>query len=247
MVYYFNETTENVYQVDDNLTEQQILELQAMSLTSEVQFLKILDIKDFNYFIFENDMDRLQDEEVEFLWENYLTLIMDSWDEEFLFTNLDEMKDKFNNTEEKKLYLKKIVFFVMYIFPYEILKNTILNIDKYNLYKDEIFDMEDISKTKLFEVFSDDNENIHTLKDVLLNEINKKIDKLENWYDKMDEITSESKKDLLKDSVDILYERIQEQKKFLKLYQSLIMNTPLDNLINLIRTYIKNDYYNIVG
>ena len=100
--------------------------------SNELQNIYNLDIKNFSSVIFEEDLNRLNDAEFEYFWQKFFIPWLEKIDEEYLDINLEYFKFQLGSTLEKRYLIKKIVNFIMYVFPYLILKKICQHYDASN-------------------------------------------------------------------------------------------------------------------
>lgn len=242
MIYYYN---------DDEIIKVRIREPEddsKFTMTSEIEYLMNLDIKNFNYYVFESDIEKLSHEEFEYWYREYFLDWINNLNDTFLDVDIETLGRNFKNPDEKRFFLKKIVFFVMHIFPYEILKNVVQNINNHpELIPEEmgLTDLNDLYENDLYNIFDIDNPNIGKLKETIGVLLQGRIVKLTNWINILDDFSTVSKKDTLEDSVKLLGSHIDKQNMYNNMYIDIIEDTPLDKVTALFNTYIQMDYLNI--
>jgi hypothetical protein len=240
MVFYYN---------DDEIIQVQIHEPSENSrfiMTSEIEYLMDMDIKNFNYYVFESDIEKLSNEEFEYWYQEYFYDWINNLNESFLDVDINELEKNFKTPEEKRLFLKKVVFFVMHIFPYEIIKGLVQDIKSYpDLIPDSTIDPEDIYETDFYNIFDIDNPNIVNLKTSISKLLRARITKLNNWIGILDDFSSVSKKDTLEDSVKLLETHINKQNMYNNMYIDIIEDTPIEHITNIINIYLQKDYLNL--
>ena len=246
MIYYFKNDAESIINIRDNLTEEEKLKLEKLSLISELDLLQELNIEDFNYFIFEEDIEKLTETEFEYIFSTFFDEFLQDIEDKYLNLDYHDNYINFESQIDKKVYLKKIIFFITYIFPYEIFKNILKSDSLQNIVPESV-DISELNRVDFERIFDIDyNENLRNLKSLIIKDINNKNIKLDNWYKKLDELSTLSKKDTLEESIDILDTHIQKQKLINDIYIKIIDNTDTEKLVNLLNTYIKQDFYNLV-
>jgi len=244
MIFYSNTDT-----FDNNLPTQEYSPT-LEDILSESKFLLDTDIKNFNYYLFEGDLEKLQPDEFEFASEELLEKFIETINENYLNIDIDYLTHK--NDYDKKIFLKKFILFFMQILPYEILKPILKNsklLEKLNpsdsLTLPDTFNTP--TETILYRIFDYDNDNIYKIKDMLLTQLDKKINKMNNFINIIDEVMELSKKNTLEDSRDIFEEHVNTQNNYYRIYKNVIQNTDLEKLINLFRKYIQKDYLNLIN
>jgi len=262
MVFYHkNESINIVPTIDKNILETSEKE-EIISLLSEVKSLEVLDIQNFNYYLFEKDLETLTESEFETVFENFFKNFLEEVEDHFLDIDFHENYVNFEESLDKKVYLKKIIFFLTYILPYEIFKNILSNnimvarnegeTPESFLSADITIDQFDPNPTDFLKIFDNDyNENLVLLKPSIIKSLDNRSAKLDNWVQKLTEVSKQagarnaSKMETMEDSINILDEHVQKQKLINNLYKKIINNTPLEKLVNLFKRYIEMDYYNI--
>jgi len=245
MIFYANNDP------SDNDINPNIIQPSIEDILSETKYLHGIDIKNFNYYLFESDLEKLQDRELKIVMDSLIQDFLDNLNENYLDIDLESFKALIK--EDKKTILKKFILFFMQILPFEILKPILKTLHTNGLGNDIIdnsFILNDLKSPNLNllnNIFDYDNQNIHLLKDLILDEINKKINKTKNFITIVDEILESSKKNTLENSRDIFEEHVIKQNNYYGVYKSIIQNTDLEKIVRLFRTYIQNDYLNIVS
>jgi hypothetical protein len=244
MIFYSNTDAS-----DNNLPSQEYLPT-LEDILSESKFLLDTDIKNFNYYLFEGDMEKLQPDEFEFASNELLEKHINEVNENYLNIDIDYLTHK--NDYEKKIFLKKFILFFMQILPYEILKPILKDKDSLStlnpsdsLVLEDTFDTP--TETILYRILDYDNDNIYKIKDLLLEQLDKKIKKMNNFINIIDEVMELSKKNTLEDSRDVFEDHVNTQNNYYRIYKSVIQNTDLEKLVNLFRKYIEKDYLNLIN
>jgi hypothetical protein len=244
MIFYADTDTS-----DNNLPSQEYIPT-LEDILSESRFLLDTDIKNFNYYLFEGDIEKLQPDEFDFASKELIDKFIDNINENYLNIDLDYLSHK--EDYEKKIFLKKFILFFMQILPYEILKPILKDADILaSLNPHDSLVLQDTfntpTETILYRIFDYDNDNIYKIKDLLLEQLDKKIKKMSNFINIIDEVMELSKKNTLEDSRDIFEDHINTQNNYYKIYKSVIQNTDLEKLVNLFRKYIEKDYLNLIN
>ena len=229
MIFYQNNTIEgSVQDIGDYLTEDE-----SYLLVSELEFLQKLDFHNFNYFNFEQDVIDLNNAEFAFWFDRGFQPWLINIDQNYLDLDYEDLFYQFNNIEEKRLFLLKIVNFVMYLLPYEILRNIFIN--------------EDISNSvELLEYLEDDHFLI-TLRESIMFEIDRNKKGVEDFVDALFQLGKVAKKNLEDEDVVPLKEHIEKQNFFLDIFKRLIENTDMQKLKNLIIQMSNTDEQNLLS
>ena len=202
----------------------------------DLMYLNDLNIKDFNFLIFEDDIEKLSDEEFEYFWEKFFKLWLDKINDNYLEIDLDLFYFQLSNTQEKKYLLKKIVHFITMFLPYNVIK-TIIN------KRFTSFEECEASLTDLIINLSSDPGFI---RESILEEINNNIQKVKNLYTSLESMTSLAKKNTLDDSLELLHSQLNKQIDYLEIFKTVIQNTDEENLKDLILIYIDKDSENLL-
>ncbi len=198
----------------------------------DLKYIWDLDIKNFNFIIFENDIENINDNEFEYFWNKFFIPWLNKLGD-YIDFDIDNLRYNLSNVYEKKFLIKKIVHFIMMFFPYYIFKEILNN---HNI-------EEKIQAQNLLKYYKDDP--IYLRKE-LDTEFNKIEDKSKNFLSSLEHLLQFAKKGNLENSMDLLGKQIQKQDNYLKLFKSFIDQTDIDKLINLLETYIENDFENLI-
>jgi len=240
MVFYFNGDDVN------HLQELKPSENVIQTMTQEVINFKDINIKDFNFYLFESDLENLSDGEFEYLFKTQFQDIIDYLEDEYLFLDFENLLTEFHTSVDKRFFFKKLVMFIMQLLPYEIFKPIVQNIKHTPELIPEKLQLNDtFGNNDWYNILDIDNPNIVNLKPIILNTINKKIAKLNNWVNMLGEFSNVSKKDTLADSKDILDKHVTVQNNYYSIYMEIITETDLEKILKLFRKYIDIDFLNI--
>jgi len=219
-------------------------------ILSENKYLNDIDIKNFNYYLFESDLEKLSSDEFKIASDELLNTFIEDLNNNYLNIDIESILHK--NEYNKKTFIKKFVLFFMQILPYEILKPILKNPDDLNALNTpgtltHIDSFKNPTETLLYRIFDYDNDNIYKIKDLINEELNKKIRKMNNFINVIDEVMELSKKNTLEDSRDIISDHVDIQNNYYKIYQNILSNTDLEKIVNLFRKYIEKDYLNLIN
>ena len=196
--------------------------------------IKDLDIYNFNYIVFEEDIDNMVYIEFDQYFRTDFIEILDFFNE-YLYIDVEAISNLENNTnsiEMHKMMVKNIIKFLMMILPYTHLKGV--------LSKHEI------------EGFHEALEVVSTItiKDQIINEIELAKSEQHNFNNLMsniqETITNKNKKDKFTDMIQVLDVNIQEKIKVFDYYISIINSSGRESLSELLKLYIKKDSRNIL-
>jgi len=229
-------------QADDNDVNVEIINAKMPDdnvlflIGKDLKYLWDLDIKLFNFIIFENDLENINDSEFEYFWNKFFIPWIEYLNENYFELDLDKFKFQLSNTYEKKFLIKKIVHFIMMFFPYYIFKSILQN--------HGIEGIENEAQAyKLLEYFK---ENPQELRNEINNEVEKVIEKSKNLLTSLENLLSFTKKGKLENSIEILEKQLQKQDLYLKLFAEIIEQTEIDKIISLFKTYLDNDFENLI-
>jgi hypothetical protein len=204
----------------------------AALLVSEFESLNSFDFYNFNYFSFEQDIADMQASEFEWWYEGIFEPWLIDLDNNFLDINFEDIKTRFNTPEEKRIFLLKIVNFVMFLLPYQILKNVF---QKY-----ELSDIYDIQK------FLKEDLNLINLRNVVIENIDHNMIQFDSFVKTLLHFEKVAKKNLIEENIELLDDHIKKQNLFLEIFKSIIEETDMHKFSNLIKTMLENDARNIL-
>jgi len=203
----------------------------------DLDYLNEMNIKDFNYIIFEEDIERLDDEEFEYFWKEFFEEWLGAINDTFLYINLDKFKFQLSSTLEKKFLVKKIVHFIMMYLPYNVISDVI----KYHI----TIDIE--HKQQLIDYLEEMRETTPSfLKTSIIGSIDKSSQRIKNLFESLNSMVKFSKKGTLENSISLVEDQLSKQELYLTLFKELANNTDNDNLYNLVMLYIDNDFENLI-
>jgi hypothetical protein len=201
--------------------------------SNELQNIYNLNIKDFSFVIFEEDINRLNDSEFEYFWEKFFIPWLENIDENYLDISVEDFKFQLGSTLEKRYLIKKIVHFIMYMFPYLILKK-ITERKKFTSYDEAVLYFKNLY-----------DESPKEIKKLILREIDEIIKYSTNFLNSIQSVIKSSKKDTIDNVIDILEDQISKQNEYYQIFKEIINNTVNEKLLNLILAYYENDFENI--
>jgi len=204
------------------------LEEEFYYMQNTIDDIKNVNIKDFNYIIFEEDLDNMYKTEfLKFFNKNIKALIEDL--NIYLSIDLDEL---FEAPYRIKLsFVKNIVRFFMNTLPYIYMKEF--------LSSNEVEGLHDA-----LDLFDD---NLQTN---IINQIKKSQEQYSSFNTMMsdieDTITNEKKKNKFNNMLTLLDASMTNKSKLLDYYKSIIQNSGHDGIKSLFKLYLKNDLDNII-
>lgn len=190
--------------------------------------IKELNIQNFNYIVFEEDLDNMYKSEFE---EFYRTQIIPTFEYLKQYIDIDTEIVHDEPYRIKHIFVKNIVRFIMNTLPY--------------IYMKEFLETKDVEGMHdAFDEFNDD------IKINIITQINKSHEQFENFNSMMTDIgggiTNDKKRGKFNGMLGLLDSSINNKSKLLDYYVSVIQNSGSDNLKELFKTYVRNDLDNLI-
>ena len=227
MVFYHNTSFDSEQELSTYLTQDT-----AYLLVSELEYLLKMDFLNFNYFNFEQDVSDLSEDEFNMWWESSFKNWLIELDENYLDINFEELLEKFETTEEKRIFLLRLVNFVMYLLPYEVLR--------------PIFKEEDISTTAELNEYLNDDYFLITLRDLIIEQLEKHKKDTDNFIYALTQLGKVAKKNLVDEDIQPLRDHIEKQNFFIDIFIRLIEETDMEKIKNLIQQVEQTDSKNLL-
>lgn len=205
---------------------------EAMLLVSEFKYLQNYDFKEFNYYDFEQDISDMSAASFEWWYKSVFEKWLWDLDDRYLDINFESVFHKFDTQAEKRIFLLKIVNFVMLLLPYQLLKNII-----------EFYEIE--SSQELQEFLSEDI-NLINLRTKIIEEIDHNTTQFDSFVKTLLHFEKVAKKNLVEENIELLDEHIKKQNFFFEIFKSLINETDMEKIRDLIFVMLENDAKNIV-
>jgi len=193
-------------------------------MDEHVQNIKDYDIKNFNYILFEEDLDNMTKQEfLEFIKKHEFLL-----NDCLLDISLEEVDDTYR---AKLTFLKNNIRFLMNTLPYNYLKQY----------------LEDYEISGL-------HDALDTLNKDLVNELLNKIDESNKHFVNFEllmgnveeGITNDKKRAKFNEMLNLLGSSMDNKIDLLQYHKSILLNTGNDSLQELCKLYVKNDLSNIL-
>ena len=207
-------------------------ESDAILLVPELEFLTNYDFKSFNYFSFEQDITDMSSSEFEWWYKGTFDPWLRDLDENYLDIDFDSMYCKFNNQDEKRVFLLKIVNFVMFLLPYQILR--------------KIFKEQDIGDVETLKLYLDDTMNLIQLREYILDGLDHNMTQFDDFIKTLLQFEKVAKKNLATDDISLLDDHIKKQNLFLEIFKGIINETDMHKFKNLLVNMMQNDAKNIL-
>ncbi len=207
-------------------------ESKAVLLVSEFKNLHDFNFRDFNYFSFEQDIADMTTGEFEWWYSTNFEPWLQRLDNEFLDIDFDNIYYKFSSQDEKRIFLLKIVNFVMFLLPYQILK--------------QVFKDQGISnQADLFDYIEDDI-NLINFRGEIIEAIDHNMTQFDSFVKTLLHFEKISKKNLVEENIELLDEHVKKQNFFLEIFKSIMQETDMHKFRDLLKQMVKTDEKNIL-
>jgi len=196
-------------------------------MQNSLQNIKESNIKEFNYIVFEEDLDNMYKSEFEEFFKMKLVPLIENFDD--LNISLDELHNE--PYRVKQAFAKNIIRFIMNTLPY--------------IYMKEFMESKEVEGLHdALDLLNDD------LNDNIIAQINVSKSQYNNFSSMMinieDTITNDKKRDKFTGMLSLLDASMDNKSKLLDYYISIIVNSGNDGLRNLCTKYLKNDLNNLI-
>ncbi len=207
-------------------------ENRAVLLASDFKYIQDYDFYNFNYFTFEQDIIDMAPSEFE--W--WYTTTFEPWlvglDERYLDISYDSLIDKFDSQAEKRIFMLKIVNFLMFLLPYEIMKRVFKSIGV-----NDNYDAQE---------FLRDEENLIFLREEILEKLDHNAIQVDSFVETLRHFEKIAKKNLVEENIALLDQHIQKQNFFVEIFKRIVQETDMYKLRDLIILMLENDSANIL-
>jgi len=204
----------------------------AVLLVPELEFLSSYDFKSFNYFSFEQDITDMSASEFEWWYRSTFEPWLRDLDENYLDIDFDSMYYRFNNQDEKRVFLLKIVNFVMFLLPYQILR--------------KIFKDQDIDDTETLKQYLGESMNLIALREHILDALDHNMTQFDDFVKTLVQFEKVAKKNLATDDISLLDDHIKKQNLFLEIFKGIVNETDMHKFKDLLIKMMQNDAKNIL-
>ncbi len=204
----------------------------AILLAPEFEFLRSYDFKNFNYFSFEQDITDMSPGEFEWWYQNNFEQWLNEIDQNYLDIDFENIYYRFNNQEEKRVFLLKIVNFIMFLLPYQILRS--------------IFKKEEIDSTEVLKEYLSEDINLINLREHIIDELSHNMTQFDDFVKTLLHFEKIAKKNLVEENIELLDEQVKKQNLFLEIFKNIIQETDMQKLSNLIEVMITKDAKNLL-
>lgn len=190
--------------------------------------VRTLDIRSFNFVIFEEDIDNMSINEFEYYYNEQFKNRIIPEIQNYLNIDISIFDDQ--SIESRRNILKHIIKFYTTFLPYNYLKQFISSKTTENKYD-------------ALELI---NDNIKTvLCDAITNSKTEYNNFIKLMYNVKSNLSTEKKKDKFDSMLNILDSNVGDKIKMNEYFNSVIETSSVDSLIELCKSYIKSDYANI--
>ena len=232
MTYYKDTGTTEDYYIQELHKVKAPDENEFFYLVSEFKALQNFDFKNFNYYVFEQEiMEEMSLEEFQWWFEKYFEQWLNFLDENYLDISFEDLNNRFNSIEERRIFFMQLVNFVMFLFPYQLFKNILKELKIEN-------------SSQLLDYLNDD-ANLINLRTLIMQEIDKNMTQFEDFIDILQRFEKVAKKNLVEENIELLDEHIQKQNFFLEIFKGIIQEADMTKVKNLIEKIIETDSDNI--
>ena len=212
----------------DNPGIEQVKEDDLFYMQDTVDNIKEFNIKDFNYIVFEEDLDNMYKPEFNKFFSDSIVPMLDSINE-YLAIDIQEVQNE--SYRVKHTFVKNIVRFLMNTLPYIYMKEY-LGSNGIEGFHDALdaFDVD--------------------VKNNIMNQIDKSRTQYESFNNMMgdieDTITNEKKRNKFNDALSLLESSMDNKTKLLEYYKSIIDNSGEEGIQRLFKIYLMKDMDNII-
>ena len=201
-------------------------------LIPEYEFLKEYDFQNFNYFNFEHSITDMSPSEFEWWYEAAFKPWLESLDENYLDIDYEIISSRFNSQDEKRVFLLKLVNFVMFLLPYQILKHVFKNIV-----------IEDINSLK---EFINEEVNLITLRQEIIDELDRNMTQFDDFVKTLLHFEKIAKKNLVEENIELLGDHVKKQNLFFEIFKGIMKETDMFKFRELLKIMLTNDSKNII-
>ncbi len=228
MVFYMDTGGES----GDNFEPRKPEEEKAILLVSEFKYLQEYDFKNFNYYSFEQELSDMSNEEFEWWYHSVFEKWLWDLDYNYLDIDFENAYYRFNSQDEKRIFLLKIVNFVMFLLPYQLLKSITKKLEIENQHE-------------LKEFLADDT-NLINLRNNIIEEIDNNTTQFDSFIKTLLHFEKVAKKNLVEENIELLDEHVKKQNFFFEIFKNLINEADMEKIRNLIYLMLINDAKNII-
>jgi len=207
-------------------------ENKAVLLAADFRHIQDYNFRDFNFQTFEHDIIDMVNGEFEWWYSNTFELWLANLDENYLDIDFNNLNGKFESSQEKRLFMLKIINFVMYLLPYEIIKT--------------VFGKLEISDNYDAQMFLREENNLILLREAIIEELKANALQVDSFVDTLRHFEKIAKKNLVEENIALLDEHIQKQNFFNEIFIRIIQEVDMYKLRDLVYQMLENDSKNIL-
>ncbi len=207
-------------------------ENRAVLLAADFKFIERYNFENFNFNTFEHDIIDMVPGEFEWWYTNTFAPWLAGLDNNYLDIDFVDLDSRFESQAEKRIFMLKIINFVMYLLPYEILKKVFHNLEIYE--NDDALD------------FIREENNLILMREAITEELDNNALQVDSFIETLRHFEKIAKKNLVEENIALLDEHIQKQNFFLEIFKRLIQECDMFKLRDLIYVMLENDAKNIL-
>lgn len=203
----------------------------ALLLAPEFEFLNAFDFKNFNYFSFEQDITDMSSGEFEWWYTSTFEKWLSRVDTEYMDIDFENIYYRFNNQDEKRVFLLKIVNFIMFLLPYQILRM--------------VFKKENITEIEELKAYLKEDMNLIELRGLIIEELGHNMTQFDDFVKTLLHFEKIAKKNLVEENIELLDEHVKKQNLFLEIFKGIIQEADMQKISALIGVMITQDAKNL--
>jgi len=203
----------------------------AVLLAPEFEFLRDFDFKNFNYFSFEQDITDMSNSEFEWWYTGTFEPWLNIVDNDYLDIDFENIYYKFSNQDEKRVFLLKIVNFIMFLLPYQILR--------------AVFSKIDVTSVNAFKDFLEQDMNLIYLREEIIQELDHNMTQFDDFVKTLLHFEKVAKKNLVEENIELLDEHVKKQNLFLEIFKNIMQETDMHKFKDLMTVMIQKDEKNL--
>ncbi len=207
-------------------------ENKAVLLAADFIHIQDFDFQEFNFNTFEHDIIDMVPGEFEWWFTNTFEKWLNILDDRYLDIDYENLNNKFESSTEKRLFMLKIINFVMYLLPYEILKKVFRSLEIEDDYDAQAFLREE--------------GNLLILREEIIEKLDENALQVDSFIETLRHFEKIAKKNLVEENIALLDDHIQKQNFFLEIFKRIIQETDMFKLRDLIERMLENDSKNIL-
>ncbi len=204
----------------------------SILLVPEFKYLVDFDFLRFNKFNFESDILELSKNDFEYWYDVSFKPWLKELSEKYLDIDFDNTMYNFKTQDEKRLFLTKMVDFVMFVLPYQIMKKVFNELDI-----DDNYDAQEYLK---------EESNLIGLRTLVLKNIEHNMGQLDDLIRTLRHVERVAKKNLVEENIALLDDHITENNFYLENFKAIIQESDMFKFRDLVLVMLINDSRNIL-